>query len=173
MHGFEIRAFPNITRISEHPVGTTLFSEISVASFQQNGTYSPNTFMRHVYQGWSEVTYNYTLCLWMRLNYLRSSHSSIVSLADDQGNEDMKLFLIYDEDYSTKDLQFRLMFCKKSLRKLRENCVETTLNQGQLWFQTWKHVCASVAKMTSSWFHFALYLSNQLTAESKDCFKLL
>jgi hypothetical protein len=92
--------------------------------------------MQHSYDGWNDVT-DVTICLWMKINFLRGQFSHLVTIADTNGNENLRIGLFL-ENGNIELLQLKA--CRKSLTT--EMCVgHFMFQEDQNIFHQWNHLC--------------------------------
>ena len=151
-------------------VGPTLQQEIDgeqvdgksvIAFFQSDGKFNENSFLRYLADG-DKIgggLSQFSLCMWISLNFLRGKKSVFLSYATENSVE--SLFGAFQYDNLGKK---KLTFC--TYGAFKPLCVEQPMEEFD--FQTFHHVCF-VVSVTTRQRKASLFYDGESVAESMYC----
>ena len=131
---------------------------LKVVSFQENGLFSTQTYMKHKLGIGSENRTDWTVCMRINLNYFRGRYNHFFSYVNALFDDALTGNIINVADSPTK-----IGFCQETASK--KICLHHTIQD--MIFQEWHHICFSSTKESDTVAKLQLYYDGDKVVEGK------
>ena len=132
---------------------------VKVVSFQENGLFSAQTFMKHRPGMGTENLTDWTVCMRINLNYFRGRYNHFFSYVNALFDDALTGNIINVADSPTK-----IGFCQETASK--KICLHHTIQD--MIFQEWHHLCFSSTKVSDTVAKLQLYYDGDKVEEGKN-----